>query len=110
MAHQYSPGMQMYEALWRSDGERIAVFYMHAEKEAVVLAEAKMFLKEHPEFLHPIGRLTLSVRTLSSVERLRGQQSARKRSTFSSPFAAEQERSRSKRHAVRCNGSRASQA
>ena len=88
MALQYPPHMQMYEAVWRSDGERVAVFYMHAATDAVVLAEAKTFLEEHPEFLLPIGRLTLSIRTLSNGEGLHGQQSARKTSTFSSPFAA----------------------
>ena len=92
---------QMYEALWRSDGERIAVFYMHAANEAVVLAEAKTFLKEYPEFLHPIGHLTLSIRALSSAERLRGHQSTRKTST--SPFAVEPRRFRSKHRAARCN-------
>ena len=101
MTRQYSPGMQMYEALWRSDGERIAVFYMHAANEAVVLAEAKTFLKEYPEFLHPIGHLTLSIRALSSAERLRGHQSTRKTST--SPFAVEPRRFRSKHRAARCN-------
>ena len=74
--------MQMYEAVWRSDGERVGVFYMHAANEAVVLAEATLFLQEHPEFLHPVGHLTLSIRTLLSSEELRGQKSARKATAF----------------------------
>ena len=60
----------MYEAVWRSDGERVAVFYMSAANEAAVLAEAKLFLKEHPDFRRSTGHLTLSIRTLSSAEGL----------------------------------------
>jgi hypothetical protein len=66
MAHQV--GLQMYEAVWRSDGERVAVFYMTAANEAAVLAEAKLFLKEHSDFRRSTARLTLSIRTLSSSE------------------------------------------
>src|SRR6516162_10790253 len=70
MAHEHPPGLQMYEAVWRSDGERVAVFYMSAANEAAVLAEAKLFLKEHPDFRRSAGHLTLSIRTLSRAEGL----------------------------------------
>jgi len=79
--------MQMYKAVWLSDGERVGVFYMHAAHEAVVLAEAKRFLKEHPDFRRANRHLALSIRRLSDAQRLRRQQSARKRSAFSSPPA-----------------------
>lgn len=93
--------MQMYEAVWRSDGERVGVFYMHAANEAVVLAEAKIFLQGHPEFLYPTGHLTLSIRTLSSAERLRGHPSVRKRSASFGLSGAAPERFRGKCRAVR---------
>jgi hypothetical protein len=96
--------MQMYEAVWRSDGERVGVFYMRAANEAVVLTEANLFLQEHPNFRRSTGQLTLSISVLSSAERSHGLQSARKTSTFSIPSAVEQKRFRSKRHGARCNG------
>jgi hypothetical protein len=102
--------MQMYEAVWRSDGERVAVFYMSAVHEAAVLAEAKLFLEEHPDFRRSTGHLTLSIRALSSTEGLPGQQSARKTPAFSNPSAVGRERFRSKRRAARRNGSRAPRA
>ena len=116
MIHEHPPGLQMYEAVWRSDGERVAVFYMSAANEAAVLAEAKLFLKEHPDFRRSTGHLTLSIRTLSSAEGLSraggfpGQQSARKTPAFPRPSNATLKRPRSKRRAVRCNGSRAPRA
>jgi hypothetical protein len=63
---------------------------MHAANKAVVLAEAKMFLKEHPEFLHHVGRFTLNIRVLSAGKTL----------TCSGPSAVEP------RSLVRCKGSR----
>ena len=106
MAHQDPPGMQMYEAVWRSDGERVAVFYMSAANEAAVLAEAKLFLQEHPDFRRSTGHLTLSIRTLSTPEGLAGQQSACETSDFSRPLR----RPRRRRLAARFNGSRAPRA
>src|SRR5262245_16022102 len=103
MARQYPQGMQLYKAVWLSDGEQVGVFYMHAAHEAVVLAEAKRFLKAHPDFRRTNPRLALSIRRLVDAQGLRGQRSARKRSTFSNPSAEERERSRSKRRAPRRN-------
>ena len=110
MAHQHPPGVQMYEAIWLSDGERVSFFYMSAANEAAVLAEAKLFLKEHPDFRRANPHLALSIRRLSDAQELRGQRSARKTSAFSSSSVAVRERSRSKHRAARCNGSRTPRA
>jgi hypothetical protein len=70
----------MYQAIWRSDGERIGMFYMHAANEVDVLTEAAAFSAEHPE-LDLLGEgdgIGVSVRVLPKAQGLTPSKSARK--------------------------------
>jgi hypothetical protein len=62
MAHEYKPGMKMYEAVWERDGERVLVWCMHAASEADVISEVEAFFAEHPEHEIPSGREGTTVR------------------------------------------------
>ena len=63
------PGIQMYQAIWRCDGEAVGMFYMHAASEADVRAEAAAFLAEHPE-LNAFGKVVASIGVVAETNGL----------------------------------------
>jgi hypothetical protein len=63
--------MQMYEAVWESDGERMVGLCVHAMNEADALAQAEVFFAEHPEHDIPGRREGMTVR-VGAVVRVDG--------------------------------------
>jgi hypothetical protein len=49
MAHDFRPGMKMYQVVWERDGERIATHALHAADEADARSRAEASLAKHPE-------------------------------------------------------------
>jgi hypothetical protein len=60
MAHDFRPGMKMYQVVWERDGERIATHALHAADEADARSRAEASLAKHPE--HDFDRTGTTVR------------------------------------------------
>ena len=46
MAHDYRPGMKMYQVIWERDGERICTVALHAADEIDAQSKAERSLTE----------------------------------------------------------------
>jgi hypothetical protein len=62
MAHDYQPGMQMYQVIWERDGERIATHALHAADEADARSRAEAFLATQPQYDFDRTGTTVQVR------------------------------------------------
>jgi hypothetical protein len=64
MAHEYRPGMKMYQVVWERDGERVATYALHAVDETDARSRAEAFFIEHPEHDFPRAGAMVRVRPI----------------------------------------------
>ena len=65
MAHDWRPGMKMYQVVWERDGKRVATHALHAADEADARSRAESSLAEHPEFDFDRAGTTVRVRVIT---------------------------------------------
>jgi hypothetical protein len=65
MAHEYRPGMKMYQVIWERDGKRVLTYALHAADETDAQSTAEAFLIEHPEYDFPRTGTAVRVRVIT---------------------------------------------
>jgi hypothetical protein len=65
MAHNYRPGMKMYQIVWEREGERVGTHAIHAADEADARSRAESSLAEHPEYDFDRTGTTIRVRVIT---------------------------------------------